>query len=32
VVSGVEWNGRDSFFCGGGPNGKVRVVKKPRRN
>lgn len=30
AVSGVEWNGRDAFYCGGGPSGKVRVVKKPR--
>ncbi|MGE0061206.1 MAG: DUF5074 domain-containing protein [Xanthobacteraceae bacterium] len=30
AVSGVEWNGRDAFYCGGGPSGKVRMVKKPR--
>jgi glutamine cyclotransferase len=30
AVSGVEWNGRDAFYCGGGPSGKVRIVKKPR--
>jgi streptogramin lyase len=32
VVSGLEWNGNDTFFCGGGPSGNVRVVKKPRRD
>lgn len=30
IVSGLEWNGRDTFFCGGGTSGKVRVVKKPK--
>lgn len=30
VVSGLESNGRDTFFCGGGESGKVRVVARPR--
>lgn len=28
-VSGLESNGRDHFFCGGGNSGKVRVVRRP---
>ena len=31
VVSGLESNGSDRFFCGGGPSGTVRVVRRPRR-
>jgi glutamine cyclotransferase len=30
-VSGLESNGRDQFFCGGGPSGKVRAVRRPKR-
>ena len=30
VVSGLESNGTDTFFCGGGNSGKVRVVRRPR--
>jgi glutamine cyclotransferase len=30
-VSGLESNGRDTFFCGGGNSGKVRAVRRPRR-
>jgi len=30
-VSGLEFDGRDKFFCGGGDSGKVRVVRKPKR-
>jgi glutamine cyclotransferase len=30
-VSGLESDGRDQFFCGGGPTGKVRAVRRPRR-
>jgi glutamine cyclotransferase len=30
-VSGLESDGGDRFFCGGGPSGKVRVVRRPRR-
>ena len=29
-VSGLESNGSDLFFCGGGKSGKVRAVKRPR--
>ena len=29
VVSGLESNGKDRFFCGGGSSGKVRAVKRP---
>src|SRR6516165_12381945 len=30
-VSGLESDGRDQFFCGGGTSGKVRAVRRPRR-
>jgi glutamine cyclotransferase len=30
-VSGLESDGRDRFFCGGGKSGKVRAVRRPRR-
>ena len=30
-VSGLESNGGDAFFCGGGGSGTVRVVRRPRR-
>ncbi len=30
-VSGLEADGGDQFFCGGGSSGKVRVVRRPRR-
>jgi len=30
-VSGLESDGGDRFFCGGGSSGKVRVVRRPRR-
>jgi glutamine cyclotransferase len=29
-VSGLESDGADQFFCGGGSSGKVRVVRRPR--
>jgi glutamine cyclotransferase len=29
-VSGLESDGRDEFFCGGGTSGKVRAVQRPR--
>ena len=29
-VSGLESDGRDQFFCGGGASGKVRAVRRPR--
>jgi hypothetical protein len=28
-VSGLESDGGDRFYCGGGPSGKVRVVRRP---
>ena len=31
AVSGLESNGSDQFFCGGGNSGKVRVVRRPQR-
>jgi glutamine cyclotransferase len=30
-VSGLESNGSDTFFCGGGNSGKLRAVRRPRR-
>jgi len=30
-VSGLESDGADRFFCGGGDSRKVRVVQRPRR-
>lgn len=29
-VSGLESDGGDQFFCGGGPIGRVRVIRRPR--
>ena len=29
-VSGLESDGADRFFCGGGESGKLRVVRRPR--
>lgn len=31
-VSGLESDGRDQFFCGGGRTGKVRAVRRPERD
>jgi streptogramin lyase len=31
TVSGLESDGSDRFFCGGGTGGKVRAVRRPRR-
>jgi glutamine cyclotransferase len=31
-VSGLESDGRDRFFCGGGNSGKVRAIRRPRRS
>ena len=31
-VSGLEANGGDTFFCGGGESGKVRAVRRPKRD
>ncbi len=30
-VSGLESDGSDQFFCGGGNSGKVRAVRRPKR-
>ncbi len=30
-ISGLESDGADRFYCGGGPGGKVRAVRRPRR-
>jgi glutamine cyclotransferase len=30
-VSGLESDGADQFFCGGGMSGKVRAIRRPRR-
>ncbi|MEZ0600953.1 glutaminyl-peptide cyclotransferase [Paraburkholderia sp. IW21] len=30
-VSGLESDGADQFFCGGGDSGKVRAVRRPRQ-
>ncbi|HEX2660651.1 MAG TPA: DUF5074 domain-containing protein [Polyangia bacterium] len=29
-VSGLESDGGDRFFCGGGPTGKIRAVRRPK--
>jgi hypothetical protein len=31
VVSGLESDGVNQFFCGGGRTGTVRVVRRPKR-
>lgn len=31
MVSGLESDGGEQFFCGGGSSGKVRVVRRPER-
>jgi glutamine cyclotransferase len=31
AVSGLESDGADRFFCGGGSSGKVRVIRRPKR-
>lgn len=30
-VSGLESDGGDQFFCGGGKSGKIRAVRRPKR-
>ena len=30
-VSGLEADGADRFYCGGGGSGKVRAVRRPKR-
>jgi glutamine cyclotransferase len=31
-ISGLESDGGDQFYCGGGRSGKVRTVRRPRRD
>jgi glutamine cyclotransferase len=31
AVSGLESDGGDQFFCGGGRSGKIRAVRRPKR-
>ena len=31
IISGLESDGGDQFFCGGGTSGKVRTVRRPKR-
>jgi hypothetical protein len=31
AISGLESDGKDQFFCGGGKSGKVRAVRRPKR-
>jgi glutamine cyclotransferase len=31
-VSGLESDGGDQFFCGGGSSGKVRIVRRPKHD
>jgi glutamine cyclotransferase len=31
LISGLESNGGDQFFCGGQGSGKIRVVRRPKR-
>ena len=30
-ISGLESDGRDQFFCGGGNTGKIRTVRRPKK-
>jgi hypothetical protein len=30
-VSGLESDGGDRFFCGGGRSGRVRAIRRPKR-
>ena len=32
TISGLESDGKDRFFCGGGSSGKVRAVQRPKRD
>jgi glutamine cyclotransferase len=31
MVSGLESDGGDQFFCGGGKSGKIRAIRRPKR-
>ena len=30
-ISGLEWDGGERFYCGGGPSGRLRAVRRPKR-
>jgi hypothetical protein len=30
AVSGMESDGAELFYCGGGPSGKIRAVRRPK--
>lgn len=30
AISGMESDGGDRFFCGGGPTGRIKAVPRPR--
>ena len=32
TISGLESDGHDQFFCGGGKSGKIRAVRRPRQS
>ena len=32
IISGLETDGDNQFFCGGGSSGKVRAVRRPKRD
>ncbi len=32
MISGLDSDGRDQFFCGGGTSGKIRAVRRPKRS
>ena len=32
IVSGLESDGGEQFFCGGGSSGKVRAIRRPKRD
>jgi hypothetical protein len=31
-VSGLESDGGDRFFCGGGKSGRLRAIRRPKRS
>jgi hypothetical protein len=31
MVSGLEADGADRFYCGGGKSGKIRAVRRPSK-
>jgi hypothetical protein len=31
-ISGLESDGHDRFFCGGGKSGRISAVRRPRRS